>query len=71
MSIPISKFFTQRLPHPHFPPLVAIRCLCTSVYQFNPANLFICIIFLVGISMPLYLISVFLFLTDFTLYDSL
>ena len=67
-SIPISQFIAH--PHPAFPPLVSIRLFSTSVSLFLPCK-------------PVYLYhfsrfhiyaliyDIFLFLTYFTLYDSL
>ena len=67
MSIPISQF----IPTPPFLPWNPyIHSLCLSLY-FCFANKFICIVLLDSTYKQYYTIFVFLFLTYFTLYDSL
>ena len=61
--------------HPHptavFPPWCPYVCSLHLCLNFYPANWFICTIFLGSTCMRDYTIFVFLFLTYFTLYDSL
>ena len=61
---------TTPIPH-HFPSWCPYVCSLHLCLYFCPANRFICTIFLGSTYMREYTIFVFLFLTSFTLYDSL
>ena len=58
-------------PPATFPPWCPYVCSLHLCLNFCPANWFICTIFLGSTYMRYYTILVFLFLTYFTLYDSL
>ena len=69
MSIPISLF----IPHPSTSPLESIHLFSASVSLFLLfcfGSRFICTIFLDTTHMPKYMVFVFLFLTYFTVYES-
>ena len=71
MAVYMCKILISQSAPPFLPPLCPHACsLCLCLY-FCPADRFICTIFLDSTYMCYYAIFVFLFLTDFTLYNRL